>query len=442
MVFLLVVALLAPAGLCAIETAGQPDLIDRIVAVVDDHVILWSELNYRVRQELEQQGSGAYVDPRTVDALRRKALDEMVNEQVLVLKAQKDSVEVDASEVEEMLNEQYRSLRSSMPEVEFQQMLARFSITERQLKARYRRDIRQRLLYRQMRSQVAYKLHITRRDIDSFVATYRDSLPPQVAISDINLRVRPSDEVLSAKRETVAQIQARLTAGESFAELARQFSEDRGSADQGGDLGCFDVGQLVPEFEAAALKLQPGEISDPVLTKYGYHLIRLGEKREGGLCASHILIMAQPTAADRERVRVRLQELRQRVAAGEGFAQLARQYSENPQLAARGGMWDVFPRDNLPAMLAPHVRGLKLGQVSDPFFLEDGGHIVTFGSDPTTLESLIREIRTTQLTDQMISDYKRQIHIEQRLDDGFLHPPSDHAAGRVPEERGAVPAAQ
>ena len=394
MVFLLVVALLAPAGLFAIETTGQPELIDRIVAVVDDNVILWSELNYRVRQELEQQGGGAYVDPRTVDGLRRKALDEMVNEQVLVLKA------------------------------------------------RYRRDIRQRLLYRQMRSQVAYKLHITKRDIDSFIATYRDSLPPQVAISDINLRVRPSDEVLAAKRETIAGIQARLAAGESFADLARQFSEDRGSADQGGDLGCFDVGQLVPEFEAAALKLQPGEVSEPVLTKYGYHLIKLGEKREGGLCASHILVMAQPTASDREQVRARLQELRQRAGAGESFAQLARQYSDNPQLAARGGMWDVFARDNLPAMLAPHVRGLKLGQVSEPFFLEDGGHIVTFGNDPTTLESLIREIRTTQLTDQMISDYKRQIHIEQRLDDGFLHPPSDHAAGPVPEERGAVPAAQ
>lgn len=438
MILLILLALLLPVGLSAAAPSARPELIDRIVAVIDDNVILWSELNYRLRMELEERGSATYLDQAALTGLRRQVLDQMVDEQVLVLKAQKDSVEVDPSEVEELLSEQFRMLRSSMPEAEFQQMLERIHITERQLKARYRRDIRQRLLYRQMRSQVAYKMHITRRDLEAFHATYRDSLPPQVSISHINLRLRPSPEVLAAKRERILELQARLQAGETFAEVARRFSEDQGSAGQGGDLGCFESGQLVPEFEEAAFKLQPGEVSEPVLTKYGYHLIKLHEKREDGLCASHILVMAQPTEEDRKRVLTELQELRRRATAGEDFAQLARQYSQNLQTGVRGGLWDVFPRDRVPVFLQPHLRGLRLGEVSEPFSLDDGGHIIKVNDDQATLESLIREQRTARTMDQMIEDYKHQIHLEKRLDDDFLRPPNYDTSGRVPEERGSV----
>lgn len=441
MIPLILLALLVPVGLSAAVPISRPELIDRIVAVIDDNVILWSELNYRLRMELEERGSAAYLDPTALAEQRRLVLDQMVDEQVLVLKAQKDSVEVDPSEVEELLNEQFRMLRSSMPEAEFQQMLERIHITERQLKARYRRDIRHRLLYRQMRNQVAFKMHITRRDLDAFRAAWSDSLPPQVSISHINLRLRPSPEVLAAKRERILELQARLQAGEPFADVATQYSEDRGSAGQGGDLGCFESGQLVPEFEEAAFKLQPGEVSEPVLTKYGYHLIKLREKREDGLCASHILVMAQPTEEDRRRVLTELRELRQRALAGEDFAELARQHSQNLQTGVRGGLWDVFPRDRVPVFLQPHLRGLRLGQISEPFFLDDGAHVIKVNDDQATLESLIREQRTAQTMDQMIEDYKHQIHLEKRLDDDFLRPPGYDTSGRLPEERGPVQAA-
>lgn len=418
----------------AVPLMTSPELIDRIVAVIDNQVILWSELNYRLRFELEQQSYATYANPDSLAALRDKTLDAMIDEQVLVLKAQKDSVQIDASEVEELLNEQFRMVKSSMADAEFTEMLERVGLTERQLKYRYRKEIRHRLLYRQMRAQVSYRLHFTRRDLETFRQEYQEVLPAQISVSHINLKVHPAEELLAERRVAVEEIQQKIAAGEDFADLAKRYSEDLGSADQGGDLGCFGSGQLMPEFEEAAFALNPGEISEPVLTKYGYHLIQLHEKREDALCASHILVMARTSEADQVRTRKRLEELRQRALAGEDFAQLARVHSDNPNTAMRGGLWDIFPKEQIPVFLQPHLGGLKLGEISEPFFLEDGGHILKINADQATLESLLREERTAATMQKLIEGYKKEIHIEKRLGDEFSRQPANDTSGYLSEE--------
>jgi len=421
---------------------ASPELLDRIVAVVDDQVILWSELNYRLRFELEQRGYADYVLPEKLAGLRSEVLDDMIDEHVLVLKAQKDSVQVDVSEVEEALGEQYRMVKSSMSEAEFEDMLKRSGFTERQLKSRYRKEIRHRLLFRQLRTEVSYRLHITRGEVDDFRQAHSDTLPAQISISHINIKVRPNEEVLTEKRTLIDEIRQKLEAGESFAELARRYSEDPGTAAQGGDLGCFGTGQLMPEFEETAFELKPGEISDPVLTRYGYHLIQLHEKREDALCASHILVMARSTDADAVRVRQELEDLRRLALAGEDFAQLARLHSQNRQTAMRGGLWDIFPKNQIPPFLQPHLNGLALGEICKPFILDDGGHILKINDDQSTLESLLREQRTASAMQQLIDDHRQEIHVEKRLDEDFLRQPTDGTFGYIPEERGADQAAK
>jgi len=421
---------------------GAPELIDRIVATVDNQTILWSELNYRLRFEAEQRGLSSFVEPGRLEALRREVLEDMVDEQVLILKAQKDSVQIDPNEVEEMLVQQFQLARSNMDDGEFERMLDRVGLSERQLKARYRKEIRHRLLSRQMRAVVAYRVHVSHRDVEAFRQAHRDTLPTQISLSHILLQIKPSDEVLGEKLARIGELQALLAAGGDFAEVARAHSEDPGSAAHGGDLGCFSAGTMVPEFEEAAFALKPGETSEPVLSPYGYHLIKLREKREDALCANHILVLARTGEGDKDATRDELVDLQRRARAGEDFSQLARQHSDNPQTAMQGGLWGSFPREQIPEFLQPYLRGLRLGEISEPFFLEEGGHIIRINDDQAALEGLIRESRTEEAMRELIEEYRQQIHIETRLDEDDLRRPGDDATGYLSEEHGAGQAAQ
>jgi peptidyl-prolyl cis-trans isomerase SurA len=409
-------------GLPAAE--AQPELLDRIVAVVDDQVVLWSELEVRTHLGLQQQGRNPlFLPEQELAGERRRVLDGMVDELVVIKKAQRDSIEVDPERVEEYLDAEFGRMRSSMAPGELEQLLERSGMTERQLKARERKRIRHQLLYEQMISTQAYRQFITRRDVDLFREAHRDSLPPKLSVSQINLKVAPADSVVERARGQIERIQQQLDSGEAFAAVARRLSEDPGTAAAGGDLGCFSPGTLMPDFERAAAELRPGERSDPVLTPFGYHLILLHEKRESEMCASHILVRARTTDDDMDRVRQRLEDLRRRAMAGEDFAQLARDHSEDPQSARQGGIWQILERDNLPPFLLPFLGHLGLGDVCEPMFLETGGHILKINDDHATLEALVRETMVAVRMEEIIADYRQQIHIEQRLDEDWLWDP-------------------
>jgi peptidyl-prolyl cis-trans isomerase SurA len=420
----ILVALCLLAG----RAGAEPELLDRIVGVVDDQVVLWSELNLRTQLDLQAQGRNPMFLPETeLLAENQRVLTGMIDELIVVKKAQKDSLEVDPTLVEEHLDVEFGRIKRSIGDVELVEMLERSGMTERQLKQRYRKQIRHRLLYEQMVSELSYRQFITRRDVESFRDSFATALPPKLSVSQINLKVTPADSVLERAREQITTIQNELGAGRDFAEVARQFSEDPGTATEGGDLGCFEPGTLMPEFERAAFNLRPGETSESVLTAFGFHLILLHEKRESEMCASHILVRARTTDGDGDRVQQRLEELRRRAAAGEDFAQLARDHSEDPGTARQGGLWQVLERESIPPFLVPYLTGLGLGDMSQPFFLEDGGHLLKVNDDYATLESLVREDRVGTRMERLIEDYREEIHVEERLGEAWLWDPLDVA---------------
>jgi len=398
--------------------AQPPELLDRIVAVVDDEVILWSELNMRVLMEMQQ--AGGYPTLAEIERRRGLTLDEMIDEQVLISKAKRDSIEIDNTEVEELLSDQLDHLKDSMTEGELEEMLERSGMSERQLKAKYRKQIRHQLLHHQMVRILASRQFVTRRDVDEYREAHRDSLPDQVSLSQIFLKIEAGEGVLTGAQERLEQARQQLDAGADFADVARELSEDPGTAGEGGDLGCYSPGTLVPEFERAAAELKPGQISDPVLTEYGYHLILVREIRESELCASHILALARTTEMDRQRAIDRLQELRQRAMEGEDFAELAREYSQDPLAAQHGGFWSVFKKEEIPPFLDPFVSHLRLGEITEPILMESGGHIIRVNDDQNTLEAFVRERLMVVRMRELIDTHKLEIHVENRLEEDFL----------------------
>lgn len=398
---------LAPAG-------AMPELIDRIAAVVDDEIILWSELNYRLQVTLQESGYRALPPPTELDSLRGQILTAMVDEQVLILKAEKDSVVVDENAVQEDTERRFSEVKQGLPEGEFSLMLERSGLTERQLKSRLRKQVRASKLFESMQQEVYWNTHVSRRDVETYRQAHSETQPPVISLSQIQITVKPDTAALAAVQEKINVVQKQLAAGQDFAILARTHSEDPGTATAGGSLGCFGPGLLVPEFENAANQLKPGEISEPVLTQFGYHLIRLDEKREDELCASHVLIRTATSDQDRERVRRTLVELRTRAAEGADFAALARVHSEGPG-AMRGGLMGNIPVEAIPYYLQTHIGHLQLGQISEPFFIEDVGQLIKINDDQAILESLIRENRTAATMQELINGHKTEIHLDTRL---------------------------
>jgi peptidyl-prolyl cis-trans isomerase SurA len=415
-------------GLIVGRVDAEPELLDRIVAVVDDQVVLWSELNLRTQLDLQAQGRNPMFlgEPELIGE-RSRVLGEMVDELVVVKKAEKDSLEVDAELLQEHLDAEFGRIKDNIGDTELELMLERSGMSERQLKQRYRKQIRHRLLFEQMVNELSYRQFITRRDVEAFRDSFATSMPPKMSISQINVKVTPDASVLERAREQIATIEQELAAGNDFAAVARQFSQDPGTASEGGNLGCFEPGTLMPEFERAAFTLKPGEVSEATLTPFGFHLILLHERRESEVCASHILVRANTAEADHERARSRLQELRRRAVSGEDFAQLARDHSEDPGTARQGGLWQILDRESIPPFLAPHIAGLGFGGVSEPFFLEDGGHILKVNDDYATLENLVREERVGARMEELVADYRSAIHVEQRLSNDWLWDPRQAA---------------
>ena len=163
--------------------------------------------------------------------------------------------------------------------------------------------------------------------------------------------IKPEPEAPIAQRETDAikkifEIRKRIVVdGEDFEEVAKEVSEDPGSAPNGGDLGCFGKGQMVPEFEEAAFSLEVGEVSQPVKTDFGYHLIQVYDTKpeEEQVCARHILIRVDKTpepeaiAKANEEAKKEAEEIKARLEAGEDFATVAKEVSDDPATAENGG---------------------------------------------------------------------------------------------------------
>ena len=184
------------------------------------------------------------------------------------------------------------------------------------------------------------------------------------------------------------EIKEKVDAGEDFAELAKTYSEDPSTSIRGGDLGFIKRGDLVTEFESVAFNLEPGEISDIVETQFGFHLIKMIEKRGEKIHTSHILIHLQPTEDDESRVIEELEALRQKSHDGENFEALAIANSDDENVENDKGHLGTWEVDKLAIPeFKQVVANMEVGEISEPFKTDYGYHIVRLNlhDEPRTL---------------------------------------------------------
>ena len=411
----LFINLLIGLSLLAGTARAEPILLDKIIAVVDDKIVLRSDVENKLRMELITRR----VDVRTVpqaelENMFNKILENEIQRNLLLVRAREDSIEVDDERVEEMVRAQIRYIKEQFGAANFAEELKKEGLTERQMRDQYREHFRNQYLEDSMSQMLAQQVKVSPRDIKEFEEKYRRGESSSVSLSHIFIEPAASTEQQDKIRPQAEAVLERIRAGEDFAALAKEYSQDPGSASQGGDLGFFGRGTMVPAFEDVAFSLKVGEVSDLVQSQFGFHIIRVEEISGDQVRARHILFLLQK---DEKAGQQKAMALYQQIKDGADFAELAREHSDFEETASRGGFWrDDLPRENLPSEIADAVRTLKPGDVSLPVKMEGGWNIFRINDDAATLEKFAGQERLQELFRKKLAETRAKLYVDVRLE--------------------------
>lgn len=263
------------------STAEAKEGKKELVASVNGTPIYMADLDTEMsRYEKQMSMTGQAPDAAKLAEMRKKVLDSLISRELLKQQSQKLGIKVSDAEVAAQVD----ALKKRFPsDAEFTSTLKKMNLTEDKLKQQFSQDM---AIKKMIDEQVANKVTITPEDTKAFYDGNPDlfKAPEMVRASHILIKVDPkaSPEDKAKAKEKIVAIQERIKKGEDFAAVAKEVSECPSSAN-GGDLDFFQRGQMVGPFEDAAFKLKPGEYSDVVETQFGFHLIKVTDKKEAGV---------------------------------------------------------------------------------------------------------------------------------------------------------------
>jgi peptidyl-prolyl cis-trans isomerase SurA len=353
-------------------TQNKNKSLDKVVAVIGSSVILQSEIDMQYAQYLSQG------NPDNPD-VKCQILQGLISQKILGQQAIIDSITVTEDDVD---NEIDRRMRTSIARAGGQERLEQFlNRSLIQYKDEIRPDIKEMLIANKMQSKITENVSVTPLEVKRyFEAIPKDSLPffnTEVEIGEVVVYPKMNRQEKEAFRDKAEALRLRVKGGEDFATLARLYSQDPGSAREGGDLGFMDRGSLVKEFAAAAFKLKPGELSQVVETEFGFHVLQLVERRGDQVNVRHILIKTEPVPASLERAKAHIDSVYQNVIKKTvDFGTAASLYSDNNDTKYNGGMMlnaenvqsrtTFIPTDKLDPSIFLTVDTMKVGTISEP----------------------------------------------------------------------------
>ncbi|MCB0282239.1 MAG: peptidylprolyl isomerase [Calditrichae bacterium] len=408
-----------------INVLPAQNLIDGIAAVVGKEIVLRSEIEQYVNSYVVQNRINTQANPTVVDEIRKKTLESLIEQKLMLAQAEKDTITVDPELVEQRVDQRIQYLIERVgSESELEKT---FQSPMKKIRKDTYKILHEQLLVEKVRQEKFQQVQISRREVEDFYNTYQDSIPKlkeTVDISHILKLVTPSNEAQVEAFQKISDIKKQLDNGADFAELAKKYSDDPASAKRGGDLGLISRGDFVNEYETAAFALNDGEMSGIVQTQFGYHIIKMIERRGEKIRTQHILIRVVPTEKDAERVVEELKDIRQQALDGADFSELAIKYSDDENVTKDKGHLGTFEIDQ---MVIPQfkdvISGLKEGEISQPFKTDFGYHIVklekrsqartiSLDDDWQKIKDMAQNFKTEKEYRQWIADLKKEVPIE------------------------------
>ncbi len=371
--FLLIITLL----LASLSLKAQDrQILDKIIGVIDNRIVLQSEVEEQFRLMESQQGS---VPPEA----RCMIADQLFVQKLLLAQADKDSLVVSEEEVEQQINSRIEYILGMMGG-SYEQFESYYGMSVLEMRERYRIDMEQQMMTERMQSTVLEQVDVTPSEVrDFFNSIPSDSLPyfnAEVELGEIVIKPKVNEEELEKAYKKLDDLRKRIVEdGEDFAALASKYSDDPGSAQQGGSLGWVKRGVMVPEFEAALFRLKNEEYSPIVKTEFGYHFIQNVERRGNTVYARHILIRPKITFDDIDLAKAKLDTVRNLIMNDSiSFTRAVKKYSEDEQSKNNAGLMlnpktgtTLFEVGDLPTEVYFAIDGMEVDEISKPLEFYD-----------------------------------------------------------------------
>ena len=416
-------ALLLGSALLATSISAQVRPLDRIVAIVDNDVIMQSQLEQRLR-EVEQtiEKRGAEMPPREV--MQQQVLERLITENLQLQIGDRSGIRIS----DEELNQALATIaqRNNMTLDQFRSALAADGLSLETAREQIRREM---VISRVRQRRIAERVQVSNQEVENFLASDlgKLQLSEEYRLANILIPVPESSdsEAIQAAEKSAADTYQQLQQGADFARLAvsRSASEN---ALEGGDMGWRKAAQLPPPFDTQVRELAVGEVTQPVRTPPGFIILKLLDKRGGDtqvrdeVHVRHILIKPSQIRSEEESRRL-IERLRDRIEAGEDFAELARNFSEDPGSALNGGDLNWIDPNSLVPEFREVMANSASGELSEPFKSAFGWHILeVLGRRATDASEEFREQQALNLLRNRKYDEELQAWLRQIRDEAYV----------------------
>ncbi|WP_262247624.1 peptidylprolyl isomerase [Parapedobacter soli] len=373
-IFLVLALIIGTSGL---TFAQEPQVIDRVAAVVGSNIILESEIEMQYAQYLAQ-GNKASND------FKCYILQQQLTQKLLAQQAIIDSIEVSEGEVDDNINARLRYMSSQAGGQErLEQFLNRSLL---QYKEEMRPSVYEQLKANKMQQNIVSGIDVTPLEVRRYFESLdTDSLPyfgTEVEVGELVVFPKLTREEKQQFRDRAEELRQQVVDGSDFATIARLYSQDGGSAPYGGDLGFNTRDGFVKEFSAVAFRLKPGEVSPVFESEFGFHFLEVLERRGEEVRTRHVLIQIKPTQASLERAKKHIDSIYDNVVNKKlDFYSAATLYSDNKETKYNGGMLlnlenqqsrtTLIPADKLDASIFTAIDTLEPGDYSRPAQFSD-----------------------------------------------------------------------
>ncbi len=364
-----------------VPSQGEPRLIDRIVAIVDEEAILQSDLEREVELfKLEKEYAGEAVPEVTAEVMR-EMLERLIESKLIIAAAKQADMAVDEDSIRESVEEKVQQFVDHFGSMDaLERELLRSGMTLEDYRARMATQLRDQQFMRLVVGKfIRPKVEVLENEVRDYYLAHLEEMPAEpdsLTISDILIPVQPSAEVRQAVQATVVAVNAGLEQGVAFADLAKLHSQGPNAA-RGGAIGTVSPGDLFDEnLDRVAFALKPGQVSEPVITSRGVHLMKLMALGENGKrTISQIFIPITVSQEDMDRARAEVEKARERVLNGEAFSLVASEVSGDALSASRGGVLGTFSLNDLSTQFQEVLAEAVVGQITEPVLTPAGWYI-------------------------------------------------------------------